>query len=82
MNDQYEQSSAIERQLWREKLRHRLMYGTSEYGSDQNIIEKSVKFIRYDCSYFVFFLIISNHDSNPSNIRPGSSIEILFIIVA
>ncbi|CAF1366507.1 unnamed protein product [Adineta steineri] len=45
MKDEYEQSMIGERQLWREKLRSRLM-NTSNEDSENNIIEKSAKFVR------------------------------------
>lgn len=45
MKNEYEQSSIEERQLCREKLRNRFM-NISDQQSENNIIEKSVKFIR------------------------------------
>jgi hypothetical protein len=45
MKNEYEQSSIEERQLWREKLRNRFM-NISNQQLENNIIEKSVKFIR------------------------------------
>jgi len=45
MKNEYEQSSIEERQLWREKLRNRFM-NISNQQLEDNIIEKSVKFIR------------------------------------
>ncbi|CAF4433346.1 unnamed protein product [Adineta steineri] len=45
MKDEYEQSMIGERQLWREKLRSRLMNVSNEE-SENNIIEKSAKFVR------------------------------------
>lgn len=45
MKDEYEQSRTEERELWREKLRNRLM-NISEKQIESNIIEKSAKFIR------------------------------------
>jgi len=47
MKNEYEQSSIEERQIWREKLRNRFM-NISDQQSENNIIEKSVKFIRSD----------------------------------
>jgi diacylglycerol kinase family enzyme len=47
MKNEYEQSSIEERQLWREKLRNRFMNNNSSNQQlENNIIEKSVKFIR------------------------------------
>ena len=45
MKTEYEQSQIEERKLWREKLRKRLI-NNSDQESENNIIEKSVKFIR------------------------------------
>jgi hypothetical protein len=45
MKTEYEQSQTEERKLWREKLRKRLM-NTSDPESENNIIEKSAKFVR------------------------------------
>jgi hypothetical protein len=45
MKNEYEQSPIEERQLWREKLRNRFM-NVSDNQLEENIIEKSAKFIR------------------------------------
>lgn len=45
MTTEYEQSTIEERQLWREKLRNRFI-NISDKLSENNIIEKSAKFIR------------------------------------
>lgn len=45
MKDEYEQSRTEERELWREKLRKRLI-NLSEKQIEDNIIEKPAKFIR------------------------------------
>jgi hypothetical protein len=45
MKNDYEQSSIGERQIWREKLRSRFL-NTSDKQAENNIIEKSAKFIR------------------------------------
>jgi hypothetical protein len=45
MKTEYEQSPIEERQIWREKLRNRFI-NISDQQSENNIIEKSVKFIR------------------------------------
>lgn len=44
MKNEYEQSPIEERQIWREKLINRFMNTLDQQGD--NIIEKSVKFIR------------------------------------
>jgi len=47
MKNEYEQSSIEERRLWREKLRNQFMNNNnSDQQLENNIIEKSVKFIR------------------------------------
>jgi len=45
MKTEYEQSKIEERKLWREKLRNRLI-NISDTQFENNIIEKSAKFIR------------------------------------
>jgi hypothetical protein len=45
MKTDYEQSPIKERQIWREKLRNRFM-NISDKQTENNIIEKSAKFIR------------------------------------
>ena len=45
MKDEYEQSRTEERELWREKLRKRLI-NISEKQLEDNIIEKPAKFSR------------------------------------
>ena len=47
MKKEYEQSPIEERQSWREKLRNRFM-NPSDNQLEENIIEKSAKFIRYE----------------------------------
>jgi len=45
MKTEYEQSPIEERKTWREKIRNRFI-NISDQQSENNIIEKSVKFIR------------------------------------
>ena len=45
MEKDYERSPIGERQLWREKLRNQLM-NLSNRQTENNIIEKSAKFVR------------------------------------